>query len=308
MPPAEGQHLCSVESCKATRKVVQEKDVRVRKVQLPARSMRYLLSVDRSLRRVSLRKISVRAKNVHNRVRPRSAKKDAARETTRSSSASVTNGWSSLRAGALALVIVAAATLIAVPTLRSYSSTGSVQQAASAPQATPPPAPPLDTTKATTERVPAAAARISTPDTSAVSNRLVESPRTTAVTWQHAPAIAHAEPRLPSDPAPIPELKPPAEPPTSADAMNDEAVTISGCLQARDGSFWLKDASGTNAPKSRSWKSGFLKKHAEPVQIVDTTKALQFSNYVAQRVTATGTLANRTMQAHSLERVSGSCN
>jgi len=90
--------------------------------------------------------------------------------------------------------------------------------------------------------------------------------------------------------------------------MNEDAVTISGCLQARDGSFWLKDASGTNAPKARSWKSGFLKKHAEPVQIVDATKALQLSNYVAQRVTATGTLANRTMQARSLERVAGSCN
>jgi hypothetical protein len=40
---------------------------------------------------------------------------------------------------------------------------------------------------------------------------------------------------------------------------------------------------------------------------VDATNALQLSNYVAQRVTATGTLANRTMQARSLERVSGSC-
>jgi hypothetical protein len=94
---------------------------------------------------------------------------------------------------------------------------------------------------------------------------------------------------------------------TGADVTNEEAVTISGCLQARDDSFWLKDTSGTNAPKSRSWKSGFLKKHAESVQIVDATRALQLSNYVAQRVTATGTLANRTMQAHSLERVAGSC-
>ena len=89
--------------------------------------------------------------------------------------------------------------------------------------------------------------------------------------------------------------------------MNDEAVTISGCLQARDGSFWLKDASGTNAPKSRSWKSGFLKKHAEPVQIVDATKALQLSNYVAHRVIATGTLANRTMHASSVEPIAASC-
>ena len=74
-----------------------------------------------------------------------------------------------------------------------------------------------------------------------------------------------------------------------------------------DDSFWLTDTSGANAPKSRSWKSGFLKKHAGSVQVVAATKALQLSNYVAQRVTATGTLANRTMQAHSLERVAGSC-
>src|SRR5215471_20153673 len=119
--------------------------------------MRYLLSVDRSLRRVSLRKISVRVKNANNRVPSRSAKKDAARETTKSgSAASVTNGWPSLRPVAPALVgIIAVATLIGVPGLlqRSDSIIASVQPATSAPQATPPPAPPLETTKAAPELV-----------------------------------------------------------------------------------------------------------------------------------------------------------
>jgi hypothetical protein len=95
---------------------------------------------------------------------------------------------------------------------------------------------------------------------------------------------------------------------TSADVKNSGAVTISGCLQAGDDSFWLKDTSGADAPKSRSWKSGFLRKRSGSVPVVDATDALQLSNYVGQRVTATGTLANRTLQARSLERVAASCN
>lgn len=290
--------------------------MRVKKAQPPARSMRYLLSVDRSLRRISLRKIPVRVKKANNRVRSSSPTKGAARETKKSSkAASVTNGWTSSRTIALALIgIVAAATLIGAPGLfqGTDSTIAAVRWATSASQATLPPAPPLDTTKAATELVAttAAAPRMRTPDSSAVSNRPVESPRSPAVeSTPHVDATAHAAPTPPpAESKRNAEPRPHAEPLTSADVNKEGGVTISGCLQAGDDSFWLKDTSGADAPKSRSWKSGFLKKRGGSVHVVDATNALQLSNYVGQRVTATGSLANRTLQARSLERVAASCN
>jgi hypothetical protein len=131
----------------------------------------------------------------------------------------------------------------------------------------------------------AAAARIHNSNTSS-GQRQVESFPTSAVT-----------------PAPH------AEPITGADIRNAaEAVTISGCLQNGDDAFWLKDLAGADAPKARSWKSGFLKTHRASIKVADATGTLNLSTYVGQRVTATGTLANRTMQAHSLHRVAASCN
>src|SRR5262245_63233129 len=109
---------------------LRRRTVHVRKAEPPARPMRYLLSVDRSVRRVSLRKISVRVKNAKNRLRSRSPKNDAAHETTRPRNVvSVAYGWPSWRAGAPALIVIlAAATLIGVPGLfqRSDPSIASV--------------------------------------------------------------------------------------------------------------------------------------------------------------------------------------
>jgi hypothetical protein len=324
-PVAEAEPLLA-RGVDATWKVVGKKDGAVMKAQPPTRSMRYLLSIDRSLGRVSLRKMSVRVKNAKNRVRSRSAKKSAAREATGDRNTPVTNRWRSARAAAPALIAIGAAAMLIVALgafQRSDSNIASVTPATS-PQLQAVSA--LDTTRAATEPVPpAAAAWVRTRETPTANGASTDLPRPQVVepaphpdAVPHADAIPHAKPRLPANSVPNAKLTPPAnsspiaEPPhgkslTSADNTNEEAVTISGCLQGRDDSFWLKDASGGNAPKSRSWKSGFLKKHAEPVQVVDATRTLQLSNYIAQRVIATGTLANRTMQARSLERVAASC-
>ena len=85
------------------------------------------------------------------------------------------------------------------------------------------------------------------------------------------------------------------------------SVTITGCVANDDATFWLKDTSGADAPKSRNWKSGFLKKRSAPVELLDATHALRLPNYVGQRVAATGTLVNREMRAQSLHRVGSSC-
>jgi hypothetical protein len=85
-------------------------------------------------------------------------------------------------------------------------------------------------------------------------------------------------------------------------------ATITGCLEGDSQTFWLKDASGADAPKTRSWRSGFLKKRSVPVDLVAADNTLRLTNYVGQRVAASGTLVNREMRVRSLRRVSSSCN
>jgi hypothetical protein len=94
-----------------------------------------------------------------------------------------------------------------------------------------------------------------------------------------------------------------------AKAVSDTGiVTISGCLEQDDETFRLKDTEGANAPKSRSWKSGFLKKGAAKVEIVDASNRLKLKTHVGKRVSVTGQLHEKEMLASSVRRVAPSCN
>jgi len=84
-------------------------------------------------------------------------------------------------------------------------------------------------------------------------------------------------------------------------------VTVTGCLEADEDTFRLKDTVGTDAPKSRSWRSGFLKKRSAPIEVIDEASRGGLPKYVGQRVAATGTLVNREMRVHSLQPVAASC-
>jgi hypothetical protein len=93
----------------------------------------------------------------------------------------------------------------------------------------------------------------------------------------------------------------------TAPAAQVASVTITGCLEHDDETFWLSDPSGTDAPTSRSWKSGFLKKRPSRIELVDSEHALRLTSYVGHRVSATGTLVNREMQTRSLHPLSATC-
>jgi hypothetical protein len=94
---------------------------------------------------------------------------------------------------------------------------------------------------------------------------------------------------------------------TDAHETAVQMVTIAGCL-AQDGeSFRLKDASGAEVPRSRSWKSGFLKKSPSAVEVVDVSHRLKLTNHVGERVSVTGTIMDGEMQVRSLRRVATSC-
>jgi len=90
-------------------------------------------------------------------------------------------------------------------------------------------------------------------------------------------------------------------------AVDPASVTITGCLERSDTTFRLTETTGTDAPKSRSWKRGFLKKGMTPVEVVDAANRLNLPNHVGQRVSVTGLLVDREMTLRSLQRVSASC-
>jgi hypothetical protein len=99
-----------------------------------------------------------------------------------------------------------------------------------------------------------------------------------------------------------------ASSPVAKTSEPQAAVTITGCLEQNAATFRLKNTSGTEAPKARSWKSGFLKKNSASIEVVDASNKVQLPDHVGQRVVVTGMLVDREMQVRSLRRVSTSCN
>jgi len=92
---------------------------------------------------------------------------------------------------------------------------------------------------------------------------------------------------------------------TSAQAS--EIVTIAGCLEQSHDAFRLRDTRGADAPKSRSWKTLGITKHASTLTIVDSTNRLKLGSHVGERVSVTGALLDKEMQGRSLKKLDASC-
>lgn len=103
------------------------------------------------------------------------------------------------------------------------------------------------------------------------------------------------------------ESEPAAPSPSNEQAAAAVPATIAGCLERSENTFWLKNVSGDDAPKSRSWKSGFLRKKSPPVELVDRGGLTnRLTAYVGQRIETTGALVDHEMRVKSL-RVLGRC-
>ena len=98
-----------------------------------------------------------------------------------------------------------------------------------------------------------------------------------------------------------------AEPAVTTVSPKPEQVTVTGCLEQSNDTFRLKNTSGDDAPKTRSWKSGFLKKRPAPIGIVDSGRRLKLPAHVGERVSVTGVMMNREMQARTLQKVGATC-
>jgi hypothetical protein len=86
-------------------------------------------------------------------------------------------------------------------------------------------------------------------------------------------------------------------------------VTITGCLEVSVNAdeFRLTDTQGLDAPKSRSWRTGFIKKHSAPVMLVELADAHSLQTQVGKRVAATGHLASNELRVSSLRVVAPTC-
>ena len=88
-------------------------------------------------------------------------------------------------------------------------------------------------------------------------------------------------------------------------AASIDTVTISGCLDFDGKSAWLKDASGAEAVRTRSWRSGFLKKRSPRIALVDGPTSAEA--YAGRRVSVTGVLVDREMHVSSLKPMADDC-
>jgi hypothetical protein len=101
-------------------------------------------------------------------------------------------------------------------------------------------------------------------------------------------------------------IEPLPQPESASEPEGVPSATITGCLERDEGTFRLTDASGTDAPTSRSWKSGFLKKRPAHIDLADGVGTLNLRNLIGRRVAASGTLVERELRAHSVRPV-GTC-
>ena len=147
--------------------------------------------------------------------------------------------------------------------------------------------------------------------TSTRKNRIAEAAKPAAVVAD--PAAITDAPGMddPATKAAEPESTRAAPAPAAASAarIGLPPVTITGCLEMSVGGeeFRLTETEGTDAPKSRSWRTGFLRKRSASVALVDVADPQALHPQVGKRVAATGLLTSRELKMSSL-RVVGSCN
>jgi hypothetical protein len=93
----------------------------------------------------------------------------------------------------------------------------------------------------------------------------------------------------------------------SGNAVIATPVTFTGCLEQDDDVFKLKNTEGADAPQSRSWKTGFIKKRPATITVVDASHRWKLEKHVGERISVNGSLVDRDLQLKSLSRVATSC-
>lgn len=266
----------------------------VKKTKKPTQSVRYLLSGDKKLQKLSLRKISAPAKETKPAAREKETKlrvKPAASEH-----GAMQFPWGIrgrvVVVGTVCLLAAAALLTARQPAEQLDREDGNVPREVSAPSEQPLLTAAPDTN---TPVVRTASATVATPK-----------PRTALPSVETVPPAAPKTVRT-VKPVERPEVAASAAAPQPTAAVEAATATVEGCLERDDETYYLKNTSGASAPKARSWRLGFLVKRSPSIALVDGSGTLKLKDHVGQRVAATGTLVEREMHARALQRVAGSC-
>lgn len=251
-----------------------------KKSKRPAKRVRYVLSADQRLRRLSLRKMAEGRKQPKSQPRSNRPVSEAATDAPPAPETPPVR-WGSSRAIGLAITgVVTAAILIAAGLPggtpnddRGASPLGGTPQLETESTA-PAPDPPI-----------ASATKLSTASKTSTTDRPTSK----------SPAVEAVKPSTAA-----------AAPESTTGGRDETIVTLTGCLNLDKQTFRLKDASGSGVPTTRSWRFGF-RKRASTIDLVDPGNTLSLRTHVGERVAATGTLDDRELRAHSLRVVSYSC-
>lgn len=97
----------------------------------------------------------------------------------------------------------------------------------------------------------------------------------------------------------------------AAAAEKVKTVTLSGCMRSggERNTFVLTSVEGTDAPKARGWKTGYLLKRPAKVEVIPAAGSVRLRDHVGRRVSVTGTLDRKDgvqLKARSI-RVLSSC-
>ncbi len=122
-------------------------------------------------------------------------------------------------------------------------------------------------------------------------------------------SLKDAEAKLPAA-EPVAPIAPIAPASSSTTIGGNAAVTITGCLEVSvdHDEFRLTDTDGAAAPKSRSWRTGFLKKRSAPVALIAPPDVMALQTHVGHRVSATGVLTSHDLKVSTLRVVGPACN
>jgi hypothetical protein len=259
----------------------------------------------------ALRIPSLRAKNRH-RARP-VVKNRRAAAAPRKARASATMTTPPVTTVATTMVALAIVTLFVAATLAFRPPAPVAAQSSDVALAAPPVAPPSAPTAVRAAAAPGAAPRAVSESSEkaglsqAEKNHIAESATPAAAVAAISEALGKIDP---TTTAPSEEPISPEPARVSPDAAEPGTVTITGCLEGsvNEHQFRLTDTDGVDAPRSRSWRSGFLKKHSTSVALVDPPDPHALQAQVGQRVAATGRLTSQELRMTSLRVIAPRCN
>ena len=95
--------------------------------------------------------------------------------------------------------------------------------------------------------------------------------------------------------------------PVAVVPVDPNTVTMIGCLESDGSKYRLADVQGNQAPKGRSWKTGFVTKKTKNIDLVGASSTLNLKDNVGRKVSVIGVKDGEThLKARSVKQI-GTC-